>query len=418
MAVVARRLEPITRQALADFRVVVITGPRQAGKTTLVRQVLAGAGTFARLDRAATLRAALEDPDGFAAYGAAPRAFDEVQRAGDPLIRSIKDIVDNDQARGQFLLNGSADFLTVPAISESLAGRAAFLELWPFTQGELRQAPDGFLTAALLQPDRLLADADTAQPLNGRDYLARVCTGGFPEPVAMAPAARQVWFRDYVRTVTQRDIKDLSGARRTHELPKLLRLLAARTAGVLALQNLHNDAGFGSRHTTEAYLGYLQMVYLVTLLPAWSRNLTSKAARQPKVHITDSGLAAHLLGKTPKSLERPTDPARGPLIESFVVNELHRQASWNSNLITLHHYRERGGREIDVIAETTDGHLAAIEVKASPTVDQADARHLRWLRDRTGADFICGAVLHTGERSYRLGDRLLALPISRLWTTP
>lgn len=410
-----RRLEPVTRQALADFRVVVVTGPRQAGKTTLVRRVLGAAGTFERLDRAATLQAALADPDGFAAFGEPPRAFDEVQRAGDPLIRAIKTIVDEDPTRGQFLLNGSADFLTVPNISESLAGRAAFLELWPFTQGEMHQAPDGFLEAAFTDADRLLEVG--SPPLGLGDYLDRVCTGGFPEVTAMAPQARQRWFRDYVRTVTQRDIRDLSGARRTRDLPKLLRLLAARTAGELVVDGLHDDAGFGSRHTTEAYLGYLQMTYLVLLLPAWSRNLTSKAARRPKIHITDSGLAAHLLGKNPQSLARPTDPARGRLIESFVVNELQRQASWQRDAVALHHFRDRGGPEIDVVAESADGRLVAIEVKSGPVVDAKVARHLRWLRDRVPDDFVCGVVLHSGGRAFRLGDRLLALPISRLWTT-
>ena len=379
-----------------------------------MRRVLNGAGTFERLDRAATLQAALADPDGFAAFGETPRAFDEVQRGGDPLIRAIKNIVDEDATRGQFLLNGSADFLTVPTISESLAGRAAFLELWPFTQGELHQAPDGFLNAAFTDPDRLLANGAPPQELG--DYLDRVCAGGFPEAVAMPPQARQTWFRDYLRTVIQRDIKDLSGARRTHELPKMLRLLAARTAGELVVENLHDDAGFGSRHTTEVYLGYLQMTYLVLLLPAWSRNLTSKAARRQKVHIVDSGLAAHLLGKTPKSLARPTDPARGQLIESFVVNELHRQTSWHYGTITLHHFRDRGGREIDIVAEAADGRLAAIEVKSSPVVDAKDARHLRWLRDKVPDEFVCGVVLHTGRRAYRLGDRIMALPVSRLWS--
>lgn len=410
-----RRLEPITREALADFRVVVITGPRQAGKTTLVRRTLGDTGTFARLDREATLRAARDDPTGFAEFGETPRAFDEVQRAGEPLIRAVKSVVDDNPSRGQFLLNGSADFLTVPTISESLAGRAAFLELWPFTQGELHGAPDGFLEAAFAGPDLLLAGGPSALGL--ADYLRRICAGGFPEATAMAPRARRTWFRDYVRTVTQRDIKDLSGARRVRELPKLLSLVAARTAGELVVASLHQAADLGSRNTTEAYLGYLEMTYLVLLLPAWSRNLSSKVARRPKVHITDSGLAAHLLGKSPESLARPTDPARGQLLESFVANELHRQASWLDEEVRLHHVRERGGAEIDIVAEAADGRFIAVEVKSAPLVQRRDARHLEWLRNRSHDDFVCGVVLHTGERAYRLGDRLMALPISRLWTT-
>ena len=411
-----RRLEPITREALSSFRVVVITGPRQAGKTTLVRRTLGDSGTFARLDREATLRAALDDPTGFAAFGETPRAFDEVQRAGEPLIRAVKNVVDDDPGRGQFLLNGSADFLTVPTISESLAGRAAFLELWPFTQGELHGAPDGFLETVFADPDLLLAGGHSALGL--ADYLTRICSGGFPEATTMAPRARRMWFRDYVRTVTQRDIKDLSGARRVRELPKLLGLLAARTAGELVVASVHRAADLGGRNTTEAYLGYLEMTYLVLLLPAWSRNLSSKVAHRPKVHITDSGLAAHLLGKSPESLARPTDRARGQLLESFVANEMHRQASWLDEDVRLHHFRDRGGAEIDIIAEAADGRFVAVEVKSAPLVDRRDARHLEWLRNRAPDDFVCGVVLHTGDRAYRLGDRLLALPISRLWTTP
>lgn len=415
MAELPRRLEPILRAMLEDFRAVVVTGPRQAGKTTLVRRTLGGSGTFARLDRAATLRAALDDPEGFANFGAVPRAFDEVQRAGEPLVRAIKTVVDDDSRRGQFLLNGSADFLTVPTISESLAGRAAFLELWPFTQGELHGAPDGFLEAAFAGPEALLDGGVSGPDLP--NYLHRICAGGFPEAATMAPRARRTWFGDYIRTVTQRDIRDLSGARRVRDLPRLLGLLAARTSGELVVANLHQAAGLGSRNTTEAYLGYLEMTYLVLLLPAWSRNLSSKIVHRPKVHITDSGLAAHLLGKNPDSLARPTDPARGQLLESFVANELHRQASWMDEDVRLHHLRHRGGAEVDIVAEAADGRFIAVEVKAASLVDRRDARHLEWLRDRAPGDFVCGAVLHTGDRSWRLGDRLLALPVSRLWAT-
>ena len=409
-----RRMESVAREALDNFRVVVVTGPRQAGKTTLVRRTLGGSGTIAYLDEEATLEASLTDPAAFAAFGATPRAFDEVQRAGDPLIRAIKRIVDDDPSRGQFILNGSADFLTVPSISESLAGRAAFLELWPFTQGELGGTADGFLAQAFADPDLLLAGGPS--PLGAAEYLQRICAGGFPEVVALPPRVRRTWFRDYVRTVTQRDIEELTGARRARHLPRMLSLLAARTAGELVVANLHADADLGSRATTDDYLGYIEMAYLVLMLPAWSRNLTRKIIRRPKIHITDSGLAAHLLGKNPASLARPTDPARGRLFESFVANELNRQASWLDDEVRLHHLRERDGAEIDIVAEAADGRFVAIEVKASPAVRRADARWLEWLSRKSSDDFVCGVVLHTGERAYRLGDRLLALPISRLWT--
>lgn len=411
----ARHLEPITREALANFRVVVITGPRQAGKTTLVRRTLGGTGTFAPLDDETTLQAALADPTGFALFGELPRAFDEVQLGGDPLIRAIKRIVDDDWSRGQFLLNGSADFLTVPTISESLTGRATFLELWPFAQGEIHGDPDGFLEQAFTDP--VLLPRGRSAPVGQGEYLHRICAGGFPEAVAVSRRARTSWFRDYVRTVTQRDIVELTGARRARHLPKLLSLLAARTACELVMTKVHSAADLGSRTTTENYLAHLEMSYLVRLLPAWSRNLTRKITRRPKVHITDTGLAAHLLGKTPEALARPTDPARGQLLETFVFNELLRQTTWTEDEIRLHHLRDRDGAEIDFIAEATDGRFVALEVKAGPVVARSDARWLRWLRTKAPEDFVCGVVLHTGARAYRLGDRLFALPVSHLWTS-
>lgn len=322
-------------------------------------------------------------------------------------------MVDDDPTPGQYLLNGSADFLMVPTISESLAGRAAFLELWPFTQGELGHTPERFLERAITDPDALLTDAPA--PLNRDDYLERICVGGFPEAVRLHGRARRTWFANYVRTVTERDITELTGARRARQLPKVLALLAARTAGELVVSHIHDDSGLGSRTTTDDYIAYLQMAYLVRLLPAWSRNLTRKVTRHPKVHLTDTGLAAHILGKNPTALARPDDPARGSLHETFVANEMIRQVTWLDADVRLYHLRDRDGAEIDIVLEAADGRVVAIEVKASSTASPNDARWLAWLRDRIGDDFVAGIVLYTGTRSFILGERLMALPISRVW---
>lgn len=180
--------------------------------------------------------------------------------------------------------------------------------------------------------------------------------------------------------------------------------------------HIHDASGLGSRTTTDDYIAYLQMTYLVLLLPAWSRNLTRKITRHPKVHIADTGIAAHILGKDPTALARPTDGARGPLLETFVLNELHRQTTWLDDEVRLHYLRDRDGAEVDIVAEAADGRIVAIEVKSSPSASIADDRWLSWLRDKTGDDFITGVVFHTGPRAFRLGDRLSALSISYLWT--
>jgi predicted AAA+ superfamily ATPase len=406
-------MTPVVRNALGAFRVVVVTGPRQAGKTTLVRQVLDGRGVLNRLDDAAVRQAALADPASFVRYGELPRAIDEVQLAGDPVIRAIKTVVDEDSRPGQFLLDGSADFLTVPTISESLAGRAVFLELWPFSQGELEGAPDGLVDVLLEDPDSLRSGQRSRVGLE--DYLERVCRGGFPEAVRLAGRTRGTWYGNYVRTVTQRDIRDVTGARKADRLPRLLRLLAARTAGELVVTHLHADLPLGSRETTEDYLGFLEMTYLTVRVPAWSRSLTTKVKRHPKVYLADSGLAAHLVGKAPAALRRPTDPARGPLVETFVAAELRKQAGWTKHEAGLHHFRDRGGAEVDLVLECSDGRVAAIEVKASTTVTDHDFRWLAWMRDRMHEEFMHGLVLYAGDRPLAFGDRLTAVPLSYLW---
>jgi len=411
----SRRLKPVVEQALAAFRVVVITGPRQAGKTTLVRHVLGGTGTLVRLDDEATLQAARRDPASFARLGELPRAFDEIQRGGDPLVRAIKAVVDDDSRPGQFLLNGSADFLTVPSISESLAGRAAFLELWPFTQGETGGGRDRFVDVAFGDPERFRDGS--ASPLRPVDYLERVVAGGYPEAVGLDPRNRRTWFSNYVRTVTQRDITELTGARRADQLPKLLRLLAARTGQELIRSHIQADAGL-SRVTTDDYIGFLVMTYLIGLIPAWSKNLTTKEKRHPKLHLTDSGLASWLCGKHIDALARPADASRGPLLETFVVNELRRQLTWSDTDAALHHFRDRDGAEVDVVLEASDGRVVAIEIKASATVDGGDLRWLELLRTKLGDEFVHGFVLYCGDRPLPFGERLTAIPLDHLWGSP
>lgn len=405
-------MEPVVRHALESFRVVMIQGARQTGKTTLARRI-AASGTFLGLDDNDLLRIARDDPVGLLAGLRRPVVIDEVQRAGDSLVRAIKMAVDRDPTPGGFLLTGSADFLTVPGISESLAGRVAIFELSPFSQGEIEGREECFLDRVFQEPESLRSAPSSGIAVP--EYAHRVCIGGYPEPLSMDSRNRRIWFEAYVNTIVSRDVAELTGARRTQEIPRLLRALAARTANQLVVSKIHNQIGLGSINTTSDYLAYLQMTRLVTTLPTWSANLGVRVRRHPKVYTTDTGLAAALLGSAPESLVRPTDPTRGQMFETFVVNEVRRQAGWSDLEVNLFHFRDRYGREIDLVCETPDGRVVGIEVKAAATTRPDHAAHLAWLRDRLGDRFVAGVVFYGGALSLPLGDRLTALPLSILW---
>ena len=412
-----RRALDVTRDHLANARVVVVNGARQSGKSELLRLVQREtAGRYVSLDVPADLRLARTDPTGLIATTERPLVIDEVQRGGDPLVLAIKAAVDLDARRGQFLLAGSTRFLAEPRLSESLAGRARFVDLWPLSQGEIDRHTGGDRLVDLLFEvgidDVASGAADGATRHAIMDRLTR---GGFPESVlAESDRARRGFFKDYLRTVSQRDITELSRMSQRVDFETVLRLLAARTAGELNSTSLANDAGLGP-DTMRRYVPLLEAVFMVWRLPAWSTNLTSKVARRSKVHLVDYGLAAALNGASTDSLSRAGSPLAGPLLETMVACELAKQATWADNDYRLFHWRNGDGREIDLLAEHADGSVVAIEVKAAADVAEVDLRHLAWLRDRLGPRFRNGAVLHLGDRARRWGDRLVSLPISALW---
>ncbi|MGI9000083.1 MAG: ATP-binding protein [Pseudonocardia sp.] len=418
---VPRRARRELEETLQVLRVAVLNGPRQADKTTLARQLVdAAGGSFVTLDDPATLQACLGDPRTFLTAYRKPLVVDEFQLAGDVLLRSVKSIVDTDLDRGQYLLTGSTRFLTVPSISESLAGRAGIVDLWPYTQGEAErrgEAADSFL-AQLLDPGLPVRQLPESPP--GRaSYLSRICVGGFPEVQGLSgPAQRRRWFDAYVKTVTSRDVPGISRVQHVAELPKLLAALVARTGQQLVVARLAERVAL-SRQTIDAtYLPLLETVFLAVRLPAWSRNLLSRIARHPKSYVADTGVAAHLLRVDEEALADPMCAATGPLVETFVVNELIRQQSFGGDPVQLSHYRTHDGVEVDVVAEAPDGRVGGIEVTSSATVSLADFRHLarfRDLLDASGGRFVRGVVLYTGDQVLPFGDQLVAMPLAALW---
>nr|WTA71393.1 ATP-binding protein [Micromonospora sp. NBC_00855] len=399
--------------AVADLRVTVVNGPRQAGKTTLLEMFLTShGGTYRSLDDREELAAALADPVAYVDNGDRPLIVDEVQRGGESLILAIKRRVDRNRVPGQFVLSGSTRFLTVPTLSESLAGRAAFVDLWPLSMAERTHSIEDFLQSKLGKPQEFLG---TISPWTRAQYLDLVTTGSFPEAIGMTnPASRRRWFTGYLRTVIERDIREFADIRHARALPRLMSMIAVRTGSPFVA----TDVGSGlslSADTVSTYLQYLETVFLVAIAPAWSTNLVTRLTKAPKVFLTDSGLAANLTNTDAASLSRPGQRPLGSLVETFVFAELLKLKSLTCDAFEIMHYRDRDGREIDFILETPDGRIYAIEVKASASPHSDDARHLTWLRDKLGDRFTAGIVLHLGTKGFSYGDRILSLPLSALW---
>ncbi|MEV7629176.1 ATP-binding protein [Actinoplanes sp. NPDC089786] len=404
-----RRVESQIAAALADTRVVLVSGARQAGKSTLVR-VVAGDRVAERrdLDRAQDRAAALADPVGFV-DSAELLAIDEIQRAPD-LLLAIKASVDADPRPGRFLLTGSSRLFGMVAAPDALPGRMETVELWPFSQGELDGQPDGFVDAIFTLGPELRHESTVTRA----GYAARIVRGGLPEATSRDDAKRRQRYLDaYVQSLIERDVRQLSDIHHKGELRKLVRLLAARSATIIAANALESALGL-SRSTIARYLQALEEIFLIKRIPGWSRNLGTRATAAPKLVFVDSGIAANEVGVDARALLRPGAPF-GPLLESFVISELARQLTWSASAVDLSHYRDHSKFEVDAVLENRSGQVVGIEVKAATTVGPDDFRGLRRLAGRLGDDFVAGVVLHTGTSTLPFGEKLRAVPVSALW---
>jgi len=397
--------------ALQDTPVVFLQGPRQAGKTTLTES-LRSAGydaSYVTLDDTLTLKAALDDPDGFIAGLPERVVIDEVQRAPD-LFRAIKASVDRRRKPGRFLLTGSAQALVLPKVAESLAGRMEVLTLWPFSQGEIEGRPEGFIDACFAPEfplPRLRAEGWPA-------LAERVARGGFPAVMARATGARRTaWFEAYVQTILARDVRELANVAGLRELPTLLRLAATRAMGLLNFADLGRDATMPTT-TLARYWAMLEAVFLVGSLRPWSANLGQRMVKAPKVAFGDSGLLCHLLDLDAARLRGDALMA-GAALEAFVAGELTRQRGWSEIRASLFHYRNHDQQEVDFVLEDPRGRLVGIEVKKTASPGGHDFKGLRHLQAVAGKRFHRGILLHAGSESIPFGPSLCALPVSALW---
>ncbi len=408
--ILERWLASSTAAALADTRVVAVNGARQAGKSTLVHAIMKGrAGTERTLDDTSTLAAARADPDRFVRHDGL-LALDEVQQAPE-LILAIKAAVDRSPEPGQFLLTGSARLLGLRKLPDALIGRMETLELWPFSQGEIEQRRDGFIDAVFAEAPHVQASGNASRD----EYIERVTRGGFPEAVRRDEGRRERFFAAYGGDLVDRDVAQLADIQRRDALHQLLTTVAGRAAQMLKNERLASDAGLPAT-TLERYLSLFEEVFLIKRVLPWTASTTERAVRMRKLLFVDTGLCAHLQGRTVKRLGRD-DAALGPLLENFVLGELARQLGWAATRATLRHYRTRDGVEVDAILEAADGRIVGIEVKSGETVRGEDFSGLRHLQARVPERFHHGLVLYTGSRTLPFGDRLLAAPIDALWCT-
>lgn len=402
-----RQIRSRIAEAMQDTPVVLLAGPRQAGKTTLVRQISGNGASYLTLDDELTLMSAREDPVGM--IRSLDRAvIDEIQRAPS-LLLAIKKSVDEDRRPGRFLLTGSANLMALPTVADSLAGRMETLLLLPLSQSEIEGQSVNWL-------DSVFAGQVPQQGTQalGSDLVDRVLRGGYPEAISRStPRRRIAWARQYLDALIQRDVRDVSGIEKLDQLPRFLRALAQTAGQMCNYTRLGGQVGLDSK-TAAKYVGVFEQMYLLRRVDVWAHNRLNRVVKSAKLQFIDSGLLATLLELTAEEAQQ--DRTRfGSVLESFVYGELLKATTTAEGGYSLMYYRDVDKVEVDVVIENAAGHLVGVEVKASATVKERDLRGLRKLSALAGDQFKMGILLYDGDETLPLGDNIWAAPLATLW---
>lgn len=414
-ATIARHVKDTITERLKEEAVIVLSGARTVGKSTLLQQC---AKDFEvpvfDLDDLETRGAAKNDPSLFVT-GKEPVCIDEFQHVL-PILDAIKAQLNRDFRPGRFILTGSTRYATLPLSSQSLTGRAHFITIWPLSQGELRGKKETFLANLTSDPAKIVSRE--ASTTSRQEYERLVLNGGFPLALSRATVeSRNRWFRDFVMAVIERDVLEIRKIRQRQVLPEILRRLASQSGQLLKPATIAISIEL-DKSTVIDFIKLLESVFLVYRLEAFGRTLSSSVNRSPKVHLVDSGLAANMLGITQSRLSA-RDPSAltefGHVLETFAINEIMKQSTWLNDTVRFSHFRTKDGSKVDLICETGNGYVTGVEIKASSTVDDSDFKGLRLLRDKLGSSFRGGVVLHLGSRSYTKEERIYVAPVDRLW---
>ncbi|NOD95276.1 DUF4143 domain-containing protein [Ruegeria sp. HKCCD4884] len=396
-------------EALSDTRVVLISGPRQSGKTTLATEIASDKVPFLTLDDATVLQSAIDDPVGFV-RGLDRAVIDEIQRAPD-LLLAIKKTVDDDKRAGRFLLTGSANLMTIPQVADSLAGRMEIVRLLPLSQTEILETKSGFIDRAF-EAKAPVVD----KPVIGDELVETVLSGGYPEALGRKRWGRkQDWYHDYLDAIVQRDVRDVAQIEQLAIMPKLLGVLAEHSGQLVNYSGI--GAAIGLNHvTTQKYVRVFENLFLVHSLQPWFTNRLKRLTKSPKLHFLDAGLLAAMRSISPDTVKKDKTPF-GSILETFVFSELRKIATWSEQRCTLSHFRDKDRNEVDIVLENRRGEIVGIEVKSSATVTSSDFSGMRRLAEACGNKFIQGLVLYDHDQVVPFADNMFATPISSLWAT-
>ena len=413
---IARHVADRLQVALQDTPAVLINGPRQCGKTTLVQQLAQGM-SYITLDDPGMLIAAQQDPVGLLRQ--MDRAvIDEVQRAPQ-LLLALKMSIDQDRRPGRFLLTGSANILALPQIADSLAGRMEVHTLMPLSQAELQGRPSDFLQRAQGQswpvshPSWVYPAVIDAKNELHAGAIGNALAGGYPE-MRLRPSVtrRQAWAKAYIQTLVERDVQDIAQVEHLSQIPYLLDIAAAHCGQLFNASQIGGQLMLDTR-TLDKYLGVLEKLFLVQRLPAWGRNELNRLIKTPKLHFLDAGLQATLTRLTPDMLITHRE-RWGATLETWVYAELRKALALSDEAWYLSHYRDKDQVEVDFVLENPQRQLIGIEVKAAATVQVQDFKGLRKLQTQTGADFLTGIVLYDGAHALPFGPGMWAVPLAAL----
>lgn len=398
--ILPRHISAALERHLAAMPAVVLTGARQTGKSTLAAGLDRGGRRFVSLDDMDVLGLARSDPAALVG-GSGPVTLDEVQREPD-LLMAVKRAIDTQRNPGRFLLTGSANLLLMSGVSESLAGRASYLTLWPMTRRE--QAGEGRCG----RWEQLLAadegdwlDILTADGAGEEDWRALALRGGFPTPaVEMTTAAeRRIWFTGYVRTYLERDLQQLSTISGLPDFRRVMRAACHRLGQLVNQSELGRDVAL-PQPTVHRYLNLLETSYLLVRLPAFAVNRTKRLIKSPKLYWADTGLALHLA---------ELDTPGGAHLENLILQDILSWRDARTEQAEVMYWRTTGGHEVDFVIES-GGKLLPVEVKATARPRLSDAAHLRLFRNEYGDRARTALLLHTGERMEWITPDVLAVP--------